>query len=84
MMLPSFRERNQNLNAENEFSNVLTHIALCDEIISVTISLYFSTFSFPRNFLEARSKFFHAPLCVQFNSVFNPWSSNSCVIGGPT
>jgi hypothetical protein len=38
----------------------------------------------PRNLLGVCSKMFHAPILVEFNSVFNTWSSNSCEIGGPT
>jgi hypothetical protein len=38
----------------------------------------------PRNLLGVCSKVFQALIFVEFNSVFNTWSSNSCVIGGPT
>jgi hypothetical protein len=65
------------------FNNILHPTALYDKITSCTISLLFSAFALPIQFIQTFSDAFQAFLSVKFNFVLKSCFSNS-VICGPT
>jgi len=83
--VPSFQEKFQMGIQKMKFQwhvNTPQHCMM--NLAAEKVHCKFSRFSLPIKFLQKFSNVIQALLSAEFNSVFRSWSSNFCLICGPT